>query len=125
MLPFGLFLTFASVYTTVIASPAQLTAWDLLRANQKFSLEQVAVERKSPWSHELRRVYLKYGHKPPSYIEEAIKYYDSIAALPMNSENTTASVGTKPLFADLEYVIDVKIGNLNLSLNLDTGSADL
>jgi hypothetical protein len=125
MLPFSLVLTFTCIYSTASATPTQLTSWDVLRPNQKFSLEQVAVERQTPWFHDLRRVYLKYGQKTPLYIEEAIRYYDSTAALPIHAENTTTSVGTKPLFADLEYVIDVKVGNLNLSLNLDTGSADL
>jgi hypothetical protein len=112
------------------ATRTPLSQWEHQPANQKFTLEQVAIERKTPWSHDLRRAYLKYGHKPPAYIEEAIRYYESLEP-PTGSTNVTLENGTttvvdaKPLFADMEYVIDVKVGGLNLSLNLDTGSADL
>jgi hypothetical protein len=118
-----LFVTLATA-----SPPSPRTQWDRLASNQKFTLEQVAIERKTPWTHDLRRAYLKYGHKTPAYIEEAIKYYDALdqstasTALP---NGTTTTIDAKPLFADMEYVIDVKVGGLNLSLNLDTGSADL
>lgn len=105
-----------SQFGSCVRNPS--VAWNQLAKNQKFSLEQVAVERKTPWTRDLRRAYLKYGIQPPDYIEEAMRTYAAM-------ESNQTSVGAKPFYSDMEYLIDVKVGNLNLSLDLDTGSADL
>jgi len=68
----------------------------------------------------LRLKYLKYGIEPPAYIEEAILNYE---AMEFADNQTTA--GARSYGWDMEYLIDVQVGKHNLTLNLDTGSADL
>jgi hypothetical protein len=114
-IPFISFALFSS-FGICVRNPT--VAWTHLSKNQKFTLEQVPVERKTPWTRDLKRTYLKYGRRPPAYIEEALKSYEA-----MESNRTT--VNAKPFYSDMEYLVDVKVGNLNLSLDLDTGSADL
>jgi hypothetical protein len=93
---------------------------DLASAGKTFTLDQVAVERKTPWSaaHAIRRTYLKYGVEPPDYFEAAVKDIEQTGP-------GTATVGARPIKGDTEYLIWAKVGNHNLSLDLDTGSADL
>jgi aspergillopepsin I len=106
--------------TTNYATP--LSILDQLSTRQTFSLEEVEVERKTPWSapHAIRDTYLKYGAEPPEYIEEAIRN----AALPPPGGGQ-ASAEARLIQGDKEYLISVQVGNHNLSLDLDTGSADL
>jgi hypothetical protein len=123
MLPFNHFLGFALLWAFATCKPRPAirphSTWNQVASNQKFTLEQVAVQRTRPWSYELRTAYLKYGVKPPAYIEQAIAYYKALEG------NETTSVGAKSYFNDMEYLINATVGNLSFTLNLDTGSADL
>jgi hypothetical protein len=104
----------------VICRPPPSVAWEHVESRQTFTLEEKAIRPKAPWSHKLRKTYLKYGVTPPQYIEEAIGNYESDD---FGAEST--SVEAKSFEHDVEYVVDAQVGNLNLTLNLDTGSADL
>jgi len=66
------------------------------------------------------RTHLKYGIEPPAHIEEAVRNFEAQAAEP-----GTGTVAAKGFKREAEYLINVKVGNHNLSLDLDTGSADL
>ncbi|KAF2428995.1 acid protease [Tothia fuscella] len=118
MVPWLSISVFAVLSTLGTCAKPPSSTWSHVATSQKLTLEQVAVTRKTPWSQELRRAYLKYGKQPPAYLDEAIRNYEA------KEENTT-SIGAKPYYGDMEYLVEVKVGNLNLSLDLDTGSADL
>jgi hypothetical protein len=119
MLDFIHHLVFALLWSLATCKPAPATSWDHVPFKQKFTLEQVAVRSRNSWSHQLQRPYLKYGNKPPAYIEKAISHYEAL------SENGTTSVSAESYYDDVEYLINAQVGNLNVTLNLDTGSADL
>jgi hypothetical protein len=119
MLFFPHFVKSALLWSLGTCSPNPATAWEQVTTKQRFTLEQVAVRSTKPWSHELRRAYLKYGTKPPAYIEQAIAQYEAL------DTNGTTSVGARSYSTDMEYLINAQVGDLNVSLNLDTGSADL
>jgi aspergillopepsin I len=112
-------VAFALLWSLVTCKPASATSWVQVPIKQKFTLGQVAVRSKNSWSHQLRRPYLKYGNNPPAYIEKAIAHYEAL------SENGTTSVGAESYYDDVEYLINAQVGDLNVTLNLDTGSADL
>lgn len=108
------------VWSIATSTATPLGVLDQLSARQTFSLEEVEVDRKTPWSapHAIRKTYLKYGAEPPDYIEEAIR----VAEKDPPGQATTEAL---PIQGDKEYLITVAVGNHNLSLDLDTGSADL
>jgi hypothetical protein len=114
------FVSFSLLWSLASASP---TAVLDKRAGQTFSMEQVAVQRTIPWSapHDIRRTYYKYGVKAPNYVEEAIK---NVEAQWANGPGQT-TVAVTPFKGDTEYLIKVQVGNHNLTLDPDTGSADL
>lgn len=99
-------------------SPTPLEALDQLAEKRTFSLEQIEVPRREPRSllDEITHTYMKYNVEPPSYVEAAIR--DGPAA-------GTASTPAKSIGGDKEYLISVQVGNHNLTLDPDTGSADL
>jgi hypothetical protein len=110
-------ITFALSWSFAICTPA--ISWDQIQAKQQFTLEQIAIQTTKSWSHQLRKPYLKYGSKPPAYIEKAIAHYEAL------DENRTTTVGAVSYYDDVEYLIKAQVGDLNVTLNLDTGSADL
>lgn len=105
-------------------STATPTAFVDNRPGQAFTLEQVAVPRAIPWSapHDMRRTYLKYGVEPPKHLDEVIKNIEA-NNFAVGPGQTTIPVN--PFKGDTEYLIKVKVGNHNLTLDPDTGSADL
>lgn len=110
---------FAILLGAAKCSPTPLEALDQLAGQRTFSLEQVEVDRKEPRSFvdEISRTYLKYGVEPPSYVEAAVR-----AA---NDGPGQASAPAKSISGDKEYLMSVQVGSHNLTLDLDTGSADL
>ena len=89
-----------------------------LAHKQQFSLEQVAVPRKQAWfapdAH--RRTYMKYGLPIPYHIEDALAAF---------ANGTQSTVPVRPVKGDVEYLINVTVGNHVLALDMDTGSSDL
>lgn len=85
----------------------------------RFSLEQVAVPRKQAWfaPRAMSRTYMKYGLPIPDHINEALDA----------SQNGTgkSTVPVRPVKGDVEYLINVTVGNHVLALDMDTGSSDL
>lgn len=65
----------------------------------------------------MRSTYLKYGLKVPSQVHEAAEM--------MENGTNQASVPVRPVKGDVEYLINVTVGNHVLSLDMDTGSSDL
>jgi aspergillopepsin I len=120
MHPFHSSVGLALVWGIATSTATPLSVLDQLSTRQTFSLEEVEVPRKTPWSapHAIRNTYLKYGVEPPEYIEEAVRN----AALDPPGQGTAEA---RPIQGDKEYLITVQVGNHNLSLDLDTGSADL
>jgi aspergillopepsin I len=105
-------------------------ALDRLASQQSFSLQEVGVERKRPWSapHAIRNTYLKYGVEPPDYIEEAVRIADVNIKTYLQENADPKGKGSAPVETiqhDKEYLLKVQVGNHNLSLDLDTGSSDL
>lgn len=111
ILPVAILVLSAS-HTTSDPLPA------IISTGQKFTLKQVAVPSNKTWAHRIRSDYIKYGRKPPAHIEEAVARREG-------PEANTTSVNASSLHGDLEYSIVAKVGNVNVTLNLDTGSADL
>jgi aspergillopepsin I len=111
----------ALLWSFASCSPTVINVLDQLSANKAFTLEQVAVPRSIPWSgpHEITRMYQKYGIEPPAELQAQIK------SLADDGGAGTSSVAAKPYQGDTEYLLNVKVGNHNLTLDLDTGSADL
>ena len=62
------------------------------------------------------RTYQKYGLKVPTNVRAVVEAVDN---------GTTFSAPTRPVKGDVEYLINVTVGNHVLSLNVDTGSSDL
>jgi hypothetical protein len=83
-----------------------------------FSLDQIPVKRSTLWTTALsvRRAHLKYGFTVPGDVEEA-------ASRDETPNRTTLQA--MPVRTDQMYVINVQVGNKNMSLDLDTGSSDL
>lgn len=98
--------------------PTPLEALDQLAEKQTFSLQTIEVDRKEPRSllDEITHTYMKYNVEPPSYIEAAVR--DTPGA-------GVATTPAKSIGGDKEYLISVQVGNHNLTLDPDTGSADL
>jgi hypothetical protein len=59
---------------------------------------------------------MKFGVRVPAEIEEA-------ANKDVPPDQT--SVSARPVKTDQMYVVNVQVGNSNMSLDLDTGSSDL
>jgi aspergillopepsin I len=117
MLSFSSILGFAILFGAAKCSPTPLEALDQLASKKTFTLTQVEVHRKAPryFADEVTRTYLKYGVEPPSYIQAAIR-----AGGPGQASAPASSIEE-----DKEYLMQVQVGNHNLTLDLDTGSADL
>jgi hypothetical protein len=94
-------------------------ALESLSSKKTFTLEQVAIPRKRSWGAPMamRSTYLKYGVAVPQHIDDA-------AEMLANGTNQ-ASVPVRPVKGDVEYLINVTVGNHILSLDMDTGSSDL
>jgi len=120
MLSLFSFLGISLIWSVASCSPTPVEALDQLAGQKTFSIQEVAVDRKEPWFlvDEISRTYLKYGVEPPSYVQAAIR------AGPAGGPGQ-ASVPVKPIGGDKEYLMSVQVGNHNLTLDLDTGSADL
>lgn len=116
MLSFSFIFGSAILLGAARCSPTPSEALDQLAGQKTFSLEQVEVDRREPRSllDEITRTYLKYNVEPPSYVEAAIRDGPGQASAP-----------AKSIGGDKEYLMSVKVGNHNLTLDLDTGSADL
>ena len=112
----GLFNTLLLLRTLLIfAIPSSLAE---STSGKTFTLKQVPVKRQSQWSSakSVRRAHLKYHLEVPKEVEEAA----NIAAPPGQ-----ATVPTRSFNYDQMYIINVQVGNHNMSLDLDTGSSDL
>ncbi|KAF2669341.1 putative aspartic-type endopeptidase [Microthyrium microscopicum] len=97
---------------SVIATP------DGLLQKGAFTVQQQTSRRTSRWSvpSSIYRTYRKHGLEIPPDVK---------SAMARQSSTTSSSVTAKSVLDDTEYVIKVKVGEQNLTLNLDTGSADL
>jgi hypothetical protein len=117
MLSLSPLLGFTLLWVAANCNPTPVEALDQLSGQKTFSLEQVEVGVKEPLSlaEEISRTYLKYGVDPPLYVEAAVR-----AGGPGQT-----SVPVKSIGGDKEYLMSVQVGNHNLTLDLDTGSADL
>ncbi|KAF2427799.1 acid protease [Tothia fuscella] len=106
-----------------LATSNPINVIDQVASGQTFSLEQVEVERTIPWSapHEVARTYWKYGVEPPEGIQTAVRHIDLANA----DGPGTSTVPVIPFKGDTEYLLKVQVGNHNLTLDPDTGSADL
>jgi aspergillopepsin I len=111
----------ALLWSLVTGSPTVVSVLDQLATSRTFTLDQVAVQRSIPWSgpHEITRMYNKYGIQPPAELQAQVRNIDA------DGPAGTTSVAAKPYKGDTEYLLSVKVGNHNLTLDLDTGSADL
>jgi aspergillopepsin I len=109
------------LWSLVTCSPTVISVLDQLSASKTFTLDQVAVERSIPWSgpHEITRMYYKYGLEPPAELQTQVRNIDA------DGGPGTSTVAAKPYKGDTEYLLSVRVGNHNLTLDLDTGSADL
>jgi aspergillopepsin I len=94
------------------------TPLEQIAQRKTFTLDQVPIKRAIPWSgpSSMRMTFLKYGIKVPSNIEEA-----ATGAI----EPGQATASARPSRNDIQYLINVQVGNHNMSLDLDTGSSDL
>ena len=110
------FLALSAFVGLAVSEPIALAK---LAGKKTFSLGQVAVTRSQPWSapHSVARTYQKYGVPVPEYINEALEA--------MANGTGQASVPVRPVKGDVEYLINVTVGNHQLSLDMDTGSSDL
>jgi hypothetical protein len=88
-------------------------------AKNSFTLHQVPVEPASVWNGpaSMKYTYQKYGRKVPQEVE--------LAAEVMALQAVSGSVPAISADIDAQYVIGVSVGKYNMTLNLDTGSADL
>jgi hypothetical protein len=117
------FVAIAAVLDGVLAAPSPDPLLRALRGRKTFSFEQTPVQRGNVWTGamSMRRAYLKYGMDSP----EGVKAVNSISRMIEQVPPGQTSVGVKPVPGDVEYLITVRVGNHNLSLDLDTGSSDL
>lgn len=112
--------------------PTPLEALDQLAAKRTFSLPIIEVERE-PRSvlEETIHTYKKYNVELPAYVEAAIRHAqvepdeDDPVANSTRPTKGTATTPAKSIGGDKEYLISVQVGNHNLTLDPDTGSADL
>jgi aspergillopepsin I len=120
MFQYNSIVSSALLWSLASASPTVMSVLDQLASSQTFTLEQVAVPRSIPWSgpHEMTRMYWKYGVEPPQDLIAQVRNIDDAGP-------GTATAAAKPFKGDTEYLLNVKVGNHNLTLDLDTGSADL
>jgi hypothetical protein len=109
-------LSFSALLGESFSKPLALES---LSAKKTFSLEQVAIPRRRAWGAPMamRSTYMKYGVPVPQHIHDA-------AEMLANGTNQ-ASVPVRPVKGDVEYLINVTVGNHVLSLDMDTGSSDL
>jgi hypothetical protein len=114
------FVAIAAVLNTVLAAPSPDPLYRALRGKKTFSFEQTPVRRGNVWTGamSMRRAYLKYGLDTPDTVEAAIR-------MTAQAPPGQTSVGVRPVKGDVEYLITVRVGNHNMSLDLDTGSSDL
>jgi hypothetical protein len=123
----------AVAWSRVEATPIEQVVGEQVAAKGKaaFTLDQVPVYRSKPLTFaEVRaRTYWKYGLDLPVALEAALKY-----AQTEESEETdnappvgkgTSTVPVKAAKGEAEFLITVQVGKHNLSLDPDTGSADL
>jgi hypothetical protein len=87
-------------------------------AGKTFTLEQIPIKRTRPWTSALsvRKAHLKYGFKIPEDVE---------VAATRDEKPSHTTLEARPVRSDQMYVINVQVGNKNMSLDLDTGSSDL
>lgn len=115
MLSLSLILSSAILLGAANSSPTALEALEQLAEQRTFSLQQIEVDREPrTLLDEITRTYMKYNVDPPSYVEAAIR-----------DGPGTATTPAKSIGGDKEYLISVQVGNHNLTLDPDTGSADL
>ncbi|TID16432.1 Asp-domain-containing protein [Venturia nashicola] len=114
-------ISYAILLGVANGSPTPLEALDQLAAKKTFSLETIEVDRE-PRSllDEITHTYLKYNVEMPEYVQIASKL-----AQDGPDDEGTATTPAKSIGGDKEYLISVQVGNHNLTLDPDTGSADL
>jgi aspergillopepsin I len=117
---FQSFVAIAAVLDAVLAAPSPDPLLRAVRGRKTFTFEQKPVERGNVWRGpmSMRRAYLKYGLEPPGTIQTAARMVET-------RPPGQTSVGVRPVKGDVEYLITVRVGNHNMSLDLDTGSSDL
>lgn len=118
----------------VSGSPTPLEALDQLAEKKTFSLQTIEVDRKVPRSlvEEITHTYMKYNIELPEYVETALRIAQddpeaaaAVAPAAAAATGGKASTPAKSIGGDKEYLISVQVGNHNLTLDPDTGSADL
>ena len=124
------FVSFIFLLGIASSKPTPLEALDQISAKKSFSLKQIAAERAAPWSaaHSIRDTYLKYGAEPPGYIKENIIMTEARMRTVLAGKaepNNKGSGPIRPGSNDADFLVNVQVGNYNLSLSLDTASSDL
>lgn len=124
------FIPIATLLAQTLASPVdQTSAIDNgARGTKAFTLNEVAVEGAIPrtFSQERARTYMKYGWELPPAIQTSLKYAvieESQIEPPPGGGETTVPVRAPK--GETEFLINVQVGKHNLTLDPDTGSADL
>lgn len=101
-------LAIATLATAALASPIE-------RANKRGITVNQDVARKLPAGVvQYANTYRKYGKAPPEHVERAAQ-----------ASGGTSGVTANPESGDVSYLCSVNIGGQTLSLDFDTGSADL
>lgn len=119
----------AIIIGLVNGSPTSLEALDQLAQKKTFSLETIEVDRKVPRTllDEITHTYMKYNVELPAYVKAASRIAQDE---PSEADESPAGGGkattpAKSIGGDKEYLISVQVGSHNLTLDPDTGSADL
>jgi len=119
-----LLIVSAHFWTSTYGSPLEALAEE---NNGQFSVEQVAIksEKQRTVSEELWRIGSKYGLDLGPDQEEFERQYRPVNRMVAQDEPGKSTVPATSVLHDVQYLIDVRVGNHKLRLDLDTGSSDL
>ena len=102
-------------FTQVITAAALLATTFAVPTKKGFRVTQVPKDNGGKLTagvHSVLKTYRKFGKEPPSHVVEA-------------AATQTGSVVASPEQYDSEYLAPVSVGGQTLTLDFDTGSADL
>lgn len=111
---------------------ASATPLEHLFKRGAFTLPQVEVQApRLSLAEAIQRDYMRYGLDLPDSVRQAVKYQvktaskfaDEVHGPPQ--VDGTGSVAATPGRHDIQYLVNAQVGRHNMTLNLDTGSADL
>lgn len=121
----SLFLFSAIAALSGLAAAEPISMDKLAGQRNSFTLEQHAVPRRHIWTppQRMARTYQKYGVPVPFHIKDAMAAYANGSMEDTGPGESTVPV--VPVKGDVEYLINVTVGNHQLALDMDTGSSDL